>query len=363
MLRYYIKMKKHALLIGINYVNSSCELNGAINDTLNIKNMIKDKLGYNNIVFLNDYTDRRPTKSVILEELDNVVNKINNGECDEFWFHYSGHGYYTKDHSGDEIDGRDEVLIPLDYEDGNVISDDELNQLFLKKITNKNCKIFCLIDCCHSGTQFDLPYLFTNKKRVVLNNNTDIKCKVALISGCLDSEVSYDVYNANNNNQYSGAMTSSLINALNNLDFNCSFYDLVKHMYDFLHEKNYDQSPQLSCNFDMNNNSLFCSKDLKYNNSSDIDLDKVKNKFKKVKNQRDKLIKKKNYYNRILNYINYYISNRRYARYVNYLNNLYNKYLEYLKNVEKDIKKNNKQINKYISMLKKSGKPFLICKL
>jgi len=252
-------MNKYALLIGINYINTSMKLDGAINDVKNIENLIRNKFGYQNIKLINDHSKRKPTKKVILEELNKIINEINCGNCDEFWFHYSGHGSNIPDYSGDEIDGRDEILIPIDYHKGNIISDDELYEI-LRKIKNKNCKIFCLIDCCHSGTQFDLPYLFTKRNKVILNNNTDLECKVTLISGCSDKEVSYDVFNANGQNKASGAMTSSLISSLKALKFHCSFFDLIQHMYNFLKKKQYDQSPQLSSNYDINDGTMFCSK-------------------------------------------------------------------------------------------------------
>jgi len=45
-------------------------------------------------------------------------------DVDEIFVHYSGHGAYITDHSGDEDDNRDEVLVPLDHRRSGYIKDD-----------------------------------------------------------------------------------------------------------------------------------------------------------------------------------------------------------------------------------------------
>ena len=47
-------MVKNALLIGINYKNTSDKLNGCINDINNVRNFLISKLEYNNFIFLTD---------------------------------------------------------------------------------------------------------------------------------------------------------------------------------------------------------------------------------------------------------------------------------------------------------------------
>ena len=42
------------------------------------------------------------------------------------FFHYSGHGSYIKDENGDEVDGKDECLCPIDYAYSGMIIDDEI---------------------------------------------------------------------------------------------------------------------------------------------------------------------------------------------------------------------------------------------
>lgn len=43
---------------------------------------------------------------------------------DSLFLHYSGHGGQTKDLNGDEVDGLDEVIFPVDYKwTGHIVDD------------------------------------------------------------------------------------------------------------------------------------------------------------------------------------------------------------------------------------------------
>ena len=143
-----------ALIVGINYKNTTHSLNGCINDAnfmsgfLNKKHRIKD----NEICMLTDDTDNKPTRNNILKEYKNLL--INSESGDILYFTFSGHGVNTIDYNKDEIDGLDELLYCIDDK---CIKDDEL-----KKITDqylkKNVTVFILIDSCHSGTMMDFKY-------------------------------------------------------------------------------------------------------------------------------------------------------------------------------------------------------------
>ena len=79
---------------------------------------------------------------------------------DSLVFHFSGHGVQKLDNNGDEADGYDEALCPLDFEDprGGVILDDEINATIVRPL-GRGVKLHAVVDTCHSGTILDLPYL------------------------------------------------------------------------------------------------------------------------------------------------------------------------------------------------------------
>lgn len=82
---------------------------------------------------------------------------------DSLVFHYSGHGSQQRNYSGDEADGYDETLCPLDFETQGMIVDDEINAALVRPIP-RGAKLHALIDACHSGTVLDLPFLCRMKR-------------------------------------------------------------------------------------------------------------------------------------------------------------------------------------------------------
>ena len=70
-----------------------------------------------------------------------------------------GHGGRLRDDSGDEEDGIDETLIPLNYTDAGQIRDDAVFKRLVLPMAD-DVTLTCLMDCCHSGTVLDLPYKF-----------------------------------------------------------------------------------------------------------------------------------------------------------------------------------------------------------
>lgn len=77
---------------------------------------------------------------------------------DSLVFHYSGHGSQQRNYTGDEADGYDETLCPLDFETQGMIVDDEINATIVRPLP-AGVKLHAIIDACHSGTVLDLPYL------------------------------------------------------------------------------------------------------------------------------------------------------------------------------------------------------------
>ena len=230
---------KNALLIGCNYNNSAYQLNGCINDVNNIKSMIKN-VGFNNINILTDDTETKPNKSNILTELTKLLSNSNNNDL--LFFSYSGHGSQLVDRNGDETDGRDEVMVPLDF---NVITDDELKTV-IQTYLKPNVTLFALFDCCNSGTVLDLKYQYLdslNYDNYTENNKAiDTLGNVIMISGCTDNQTSADAF-INNTSQ--GAMTWAFIESVNSKP-KLSWRELIQNMRKLLTNSQYTQIPQLS---------------------------------------------------------------------------------------------------------------------
>lgn len=243
-------MVKRALLIGINYIdNPNARLRGCINDAMSMHNMLIDAYDYekSNIIVLRDDKvpgSQLPTKQNIIKSLTELISKSK--PSDELWIHYSGHGAYIKDNNGDEYDRRDEILIPCDYNKsgGGVIVDDELKRILEK------CKALTYItnDCCHSGTGWDLPYLFRYSGSRILRfristplNNS----RIYMLSGSRDYQTAADSY-SQEESQSMGAFTMALVECLRFHKHNVSLMKLHKDINMYLETKKYSQRCELT---------------------------------------------------------------------------------------------------------------------
>lgn len=181
--------RRRAVLIGINYEGQQGQLSGCHNDALNIKRYLIQKQGFKEsdmLIFMDDGRHHKPTKKNILDAFDRVVEYSKPG--DVVFIHYSGHGGRVRDTSGDEADGYDETLIPLDFKRAGHILDDDLYKRLVTKMA-KGVNVCVLMDCCHSGTALDLPYeINATQSKMSLNQGFDLGMldnATSLIGCCL----------------------------------------------------------------------------------------------------------------------------------------------------------------------------------
>ena len=234
--------KKKALVIGINYRGQRGELNGCINDTEKIKMFLKTNCCFKDtdINIITDDTSIKPNKQAILNSIISLVQDVKDNNIKEVWFSYSGHGYYMSNNN--ENDKKDEVLVPLDHERNGFIRDDTLYTLLVKELP-KDCKLFSIIDACHSGTSLDLPYLYRTDEGIKEQRPQEDICKVLKISGCRDEQTSADAYI---NGRYQGALTFSFIRTMNDLDYNFTAKQLIEKIKTYINSNGYSQIPTLT---------------------------------------------------------------------------------------------------------------------
>ena len=243
---------KYALLVGINYTGTPNQLMGCVNDAVNMRQQLIENHGYlaENITMICDgdqATETRPTAHNILMCLQSFAFQKG---MTEFFFHYSGHGASIADRSIrpwngasiadralDEQDGRDEALVAID----SLIRDDDIKEVFDKI----DCPIYCLFDCCHSGTALDLnfQYQFMAHRWENVGGKAS-KNKVLMISGCLDRQTSADAYI---NGVFQGAMTHAYIETVKRYQNRPTLLQLVLGMRHTLKKGKYKQLPQLNC--------------------------------------------------------------------------------------------------------------------
>lgn len=76
---------------------------------------------------------------------------------DSLVFHFSGHGAQQRNTFGDEKDGMDETICPVDFEVNGMIVDDQINEAIVRPL-GPGVRLHAIIDACHSGTVLDLPW-------------------------------------------------------------------------------------------------------------------------------------------------------------------------------------------------------------
>lgn len=240
---------KKAVLIGINYINDQqLRLNGCINDAVAMGNMLMDAYDYpkTNITMLRDDLQNSqylPTAANIVRELRAAVAQ--SSELEELWIHYSGHGTYMRDYQGDERDGKDELIAPLDCRSVGCISDDLLYSI----LNETKCPTYLIFDCCHSGSICDLPWKFNYhngriyrslEHRVRLSNPN-----IFMISGSRDDQVSMDTFNRDSAS-YMGALTSGIIECLRYNRHNVLLFKLYFDLCLWMQSKRHAQVPCFS---------------------------------------------------------------------------------------------------------------------
>lgn len=207
-------MKARGLLFGLNYAHTAtAKLNGCINDVKNTAAYLKAQFNIPCETYTDDIDRQNTSAQGIIGKLYEMAVLSYKEKLDFVWIHYSGHGSYVKDTSGDELDGKDECLVPSDFQRSGLIPDDYINRLF--SLFNPNTRVLFVFDCCHSGTIGDIKYSWEGPlKAVVENIACKTECRAITISGCLDSQVSMDAYNVSGDNQFTGALTSCLLKVL-----------------------------------------------------------------------------------------------------------------------------------------------------
>lgn len=170
------------------------------------------------------------------------------------WIHYSSHGKYTTDISGDEPDRRDECLVPSDFLTSGLIPDDDLHDIL--KLFNPVTKVIAVFDTCYPGTLLDLQFVYKTSMdyKTVENRQCPlVGQKVIALSACTDSQTSADADNIMGDNQYTGALSGCLLVALQGEGkVYSNVFNLLHVVKRELVKRGYSaQSPTLSNTYDL----------------------------------------------------------------------------------------------------------------
>lgn len=156
---------KRALLIGISNYNSVSKPSDdewsnihGVNDVKLLSQTLKKQNFSTNII-----ADKAATAHRIRKEIHRFISSCSSGDI--VYLHFSCHGQPVEDTNGDEEDGWDEAIVPVDakkvYQKGkytgeNHILDDELHK-YINSLRNKAGQdgfVYVVIDACHAGSSY-----------------------------------------------------------------------------------------------------------------------------------------------------------------------------------------------------------------
>ena len=153
--------RKRAFLVGVSHYDTALtgyqwnNING-VND-IKLLSPVLNRQGFQIL----SLQDEEATYDAITKQLKHFIH--NSKEGDIIYWHFSTHGQPVEDMNGDEPDGWDEAIVPIDafklyhkgsYEGERHLLDDQLNTFIKqlrKKVGNKGL-IYVVIDACHAGT-------------------------------------------------------------------------------------------------------------------------------------------------------------------------------------------------------------------
>jgi hypothetical protein len=263
-------MTKYALIIGISYKNSEKYLAGCMNDVATIyKLLISWGFAKNNIIVLADEkvpcndigSINKPTSFNINSTFSNFVKQLK--PSDKAVIYYSGHGMRILTSNKRE----ESCIVPIDYKKSGVIQSESI-RYYLNKVP-MGVNIFCVFDCCNSGSICDLKYHIYDtsyKKDIkvkmkkydyidwerrqnlsVLSINDknlqsltlDTQANVVSLSGCWDTQYSYDLGR-------NGALTIALIKVIESYNIRTlQLKHLLQNVRGFTMQLRVKQTPQL----------------------------------------------------------------------------------------------------------------------
>jgi len=235
---------KKAVCIGINnYPGIFNDLKGCVNDANDWADLLRE-FNFEVDVIL----DEQGTRENIKSALQSLVSSLRPGDYGVFT--YSGHGTYNRDTSGDELDSYDEALYVYD----GILLDDELREIL--DDLHPQASLAFISDSCYSGTvtrvmeEDEMHYAkprfvpvvgyspLTTVRRQFM---AEAEMLEVLLTGCSDSELSYDAYIEG---RYNGAMSRYAINAIR-ANREATFSQFYKVLRQALPSEEYPQTPQL----------------------------------------------------------------------------------------------------------------------
>jgi len=157
-----------ALLVGFQYMSGT--LMGVCDDMKNMRKWAVQTAGFQQVRYVTDQCAKGKQGMKAKEQLNSgkpakadlqaAFKWLLQDACpgDTLLFHYSGHGTYLDNKSPSQCNNRDEALVlPKVGRDHPLMVGDEIFSGLVERVP-AGVHLFAIVDACHSGTIFDLPW-------------------------------------------------------------------------------------------------------------------------------------------------------------------------------------------------------------
>lgn len=265
--------RKTAICMGINEYKLA-PLPGCVNDATDWAEFLSGRGFETKKLFNGDCT-----KIAIFNEMMTLVSGLKVGDLGVIMF--AGHGTWVPDMNGDEPEGRDECLCPVDMSEKNLLIDDEISEIWTH--LTPGARVVFITDACHSGTVFRYAPDFSDgeEKRLavrylppgnfVTTREAETNIKLAQqfapqslgqqpigglihFAACANNELACDgILNGKAN----GAFSRTALSILNG-GFTGTYGELIKEIRTKLPDWRYPQTPVLNSNTVDRDASAFC---------------------------------------------------------------------------------------------------------
>lgn len=244
--------KRYVILAGSNYVGTSSQLSGCINDLIDVRKLVEPT----GAIILADLRDKQMTtanwKAALMKAAELAV------DGDVVFHAHSHHGSQLKDTTGTEADGLSEIWCPDDFNwsPEKMITDKWMAALI--KSLKPGVIWVDWPDCCHAADSVRKFWDKDEKPRYIKNPELDdIKTRVIsgpmlvaepnrngiLLAACRSSQTSSD---ARIGGRPCGAFTNAMLRAMKDLPSG-TYEDLMIRATQILSLGAFDQRPELDC--------------------------------------------------------------------------------------------------------------------
>lgn len=246
--------RKRAFMVGISHYDTALtgyqwnNINGVAD--INLLNPILKKQGFSITTLL----DEQATFDKIISQITLFANNTKKGDI--VYLHFSTHGQPVEDLNGDEDDGWDESIVPIDaykiykkgiYDGNKHLTDDLLNE-YVKKLREKIGKtgfLYVVIDACHAGTSSrandetirgtHVGFTYnnkvfkpsTNKKSHYRIDASAKQSDVMFVEACRPDQVNTEI---KIDGKHYGPLSYNIAQALSNLTLSTNADEFLKHI-------------------------------------------------------------------------------------------------------------------------------------